>query len=130
MITTVSVILWFFLSGEQIEHGERHGLEGDDAARVGQSGNDAVVTLRHHRVTVDLQDAVAEAKAGALGQSAAQQRANDAVLNGEAQGAAHVGAPQTHLQHGLRGEHCMEEEGVRVRGGGGKEERRQDKTQG
>ena len=71
---------------------------------IGEYGDDLFVSDGNDGTAVDFDDAVSDAHAAALRESPAQNGANDAILDGKAEGAADVGPLQTHFHHGGAGD--------------------------
>jgi hypothetical protein len=64
------------LAGEEPVHGGGHGLHVYLPDRGGEEVDDALVGHGHHALTVDLDDAMADAHAAPLSYTAAQQAAD------------------------------------------------------
>jgi hypothetical protein len=65
----------------------------------GQKVDNALMGHSHHALAVDLDDAVANPHAAPFRDAAPQQRADDAVLHGEAELVLDVGPFDEHLDH-------------------------------
>ena len=111
-----SNVLGRFLTSEQSEYRSRHSFHLDLADGIGENGDDLLVSDGDDGAAVDFDDAVSDAHAAALRESPAQNGANDAILDGKAEGAADVGPLQPHLHHRRAGHHG--EPGHRLRLGG------------
>jgi len=64
------------LASEETVHGGGHGLHVDLPDGCGEEIDNALVGYGHHALAVDLDDAMADAHAAPLGNTAAQQAAD------------------------------------------------------